>query len=111
VLVRNAKACQVSLSRFGKQPTGEVLLFETETVTLAPGESTYVDDTFFASEGAQGYLADGTLVDVVAELESLTRLATEEQPAPADGEQGGEADEAIPEPDAQPARGRKRRGE
>jgi hypothetical protein len=75
VLVRNAKACQVSLSRFGKQPTGEVLLFETETVSIAPGETVEIDDGFLETDGAQGMLADGTLVAI-------------EPPAKVDNEKG-----------------------
>lgn len=118
--VRNAKACQVSLSRFGKQPTGEALLFETETVTIAPGETVEIEDEFLSSEGAQSFFADGTLVDVEAERNAL--LESDAQPAAGEGEQGGEGepsgqevdqtgDDSGTESDAQPARGRKRRGE
>lgn len=75
--VRNAKACVVGLQRFAKLPSGESLVVEIESVTLAPGEVQDVDDDFFASDGAQGLLADGTLVDVVAEAKEISARANQ----------------------------------
>lgn len=60
--VRNTKACHVSLSRFGKTPTGETLMVEIESVSIEPGETQDVEDSFLASEGAKDLVADGSLV-------------------------------------------------
>ncbi len=81
--------------------------FSADCVTIEPGTTVEVEDRFLETDGARAYVAEGALV------------VDDAQPAEAEGEQGGESDgeaqegevdEAGAETDAQPARGRKRRG-
>lgn len=76
--VRNTRKAAVGLTRFVLEPGPDqfVPMDAIASVTIAPGEVQDVPDEFFETEGAKGFLADGTLVDVVAEAEKANEAAT-----------------------------------